>query len=173
MDMTTSALAVGAWTTADDLPAPERTWNGQHDGAVLLDDGTVLVAGGADANSAPLARAALFDPTSGQWDATTTGALHTPRRLHSLTVLDDGKVLAAGGTSAPEHTTGHRCALAFDPLTDVWTIGGGLVHGRAGHAAIELPDDRVLVAAGVAATGTAAGQLDADDPAAISEVLIP
>src|SRR5262249_26916961 len=96
--MTTATPTVtGAWTPSGDL-APTATWDGQYDGAVLLADGTVLVAGGADANSAPLARAALFDVASGHWNP--TGALHTPRRLHSLTVLGNGKVLAAGGTSA-------------------------------------------------------------------------
>lgn len=149
---TATANATGAWTPSGTL-APAATWDGQHDGAVLLADGTVLVAGGADATSAPLARAALFSPTSGQWDTTTTGALHTPRRLHSLTVLGNGKVLAAGGTSAGAQFPPPALAGAevFNPATKVWTVVAHAMHtARWGHSAVQLPDGSVLVAGGSA-----------------------
>jgi N-acetylneuraminic acid mutarotase len=146
---TATPTATGAWTPSGDL-APTATWDGQHDGAVLLADGTVLVAGGADGNSAPLARAALFDPASGLW--TATGALHTPRRRHTVTVLDDGRVLAVGGTSAGAQFPAPALAGAetYDPATRVWTVTDALHTARWGHSAVRLPDGSVLVAGGSA-----------------------
>ena len=60
----------------------------------LLLNGKVLLAGGVD-SSDPLARAELYDPTSGTWSA--TGSLATGRFLHTKTLLPNGKVLVAGG----------------------------------------------------------------------------
>ncbi|MFB9237864.1 Kelch repeat-containing protein [Plantactinospora siamensis] len=146
---TATPTATGAWTPAGDL-APTATWDGQHDGAVLLATGAVLVAGGADATSAPLARAAVFDPATGQW--TVTGALHTPRRLHTVTALADGRVLAAGGTSAGAQFPAPALAGAeiYDPASKAWTAAAAMHTARWGHSAARLPDGTVLVAGGTA-----------------------
>lgn len=140
--------ATGAWTTTDDLPTP-GSWGGQHDGPVVLDDGTVLVAGGAGATGAPLARAALYDPGAGTW--ATTGNLLTARRLHSVTLLADGKVLVVGGTgagSAQFPPPGLVAAEVYDPAAGTWSTTGNLHTGRWGHSATLLPDGSVLVAGG-------------------------
>ena len=146
---TTAPPAIGAWTPAGDL-TPAATWDGQHDGPVRLADGTVLIAGGADAASAPFARAARFEPATGVW--TAVGALHTPRRRHSVTALEGGGALVAGGTSAatqfplPELATSER----YDPATKAWSNTGALHHARWGHSAVSLDDGSVLVAGGSA-----------------------
>jgi hypothetical protein len=148
--MTSATQSItGTWTTSGDL-VPTATWDGQHDGPVPLADGTVLIAGGADASGAPLARAALFDPAAGHWSP--TGALHTPRRLHSMTRLAGGGVLVAGGTSAASQfpPPGLAGAELYDPATKVWTVTGSLHHGRFGHSAVGLADGTVLVAGGSA-----------------------
>jgi hypothetical protein len=75
--------------------------------ATLLNDGTVLVAGG-DPNDilnlgptsygwlpAPLASAELFDPAAGIF--TETGGLVNGRENHTATLLKDGTVLVIGG----------------------------------------------------------------------------
>ena len=66
--------------------------------ATLLNDGTVLVAGGG--NFQPIALAERFDPASESF--TGTGSLVTARSEHTATLLNDGRVLVTGGA----HITG-------------------------------------------------------------------
>jgi hypothetical protein len=74
------------------------------------------------------------------------------RSGHRALTLRSGVVLVTGGTGAPERTAGYRSVLAFDPVAGTWSTLGGLLTGRSHHTMTELPDDRVLVAAG-AGTG--------------------
>jgi N-acetylneuraminic acid mutarotase len=165
----TTPTVTDSWTTTGDLPTP-GSLAGQHDGPVVLADGTVLVAGGADAASVPLARAATYDPTAGRW--TATGALHTARKLHTVTLLADGKVLVAGGTGAgsqfPLPPLG--TAEVYDPAAATWTGTGDLQVPRFGHSAVLLPDGSVLVAGGTAVRSgqsvTALNSAERWDPAA-------
>ncbi|MFF3713058.1 Kelch repeat-containing protein [Streptomyces phaeochromogenes] len=142
---TPTVAATGAWTAADDLPTP-AAWYGQHDGAVLLDDDSVLVTGGADAASAALDKTAVYDPTANTWQPVDT--LGTPRQLHTITRLADGRVLVVGGLSGAAAGNGLRSAELYDPLTHAWTATGSLATPRWGHSAALLPDGSVLVAGG-------------------------
>lgn len=144
---TISAQATGSWTSAPGLPEA-ATWYGQHDNAVPIANGNaVLVAGGADSASAAVSHAAVYDANAGTW--LPVGALNTPRRLHTLTLLASGKVLATGGTSgsapgAPALAT----TELYDPTTRAWTPSGTMAGTRAGHSAVLLADGKVLVAGG-------------------------
>jgi Kelch motif/Galactose oxidase, central domain len=147
--MTSSTVAaIGAWTATDALPTAAARY-GQHDSAVLLDSGRVLVAGGADGASAALAQTAVYDPAAGTWKP--GGTLHAPRRLHTMTRLADGTVLAAGGLGGSSATgPGLAAAELFDPATGAWTATGKMTEPRWGHSAALLPDGSVLVAGGTA-----------------------
>jgi hypothetical protein len=145
--------ATGVWTTTGSL----GTARAGHQ-AVLLPDHRVLVTGGdpvvaADGTLDPdsLATAELYDPVAGTWGP----AQPMPgggRAGHRALVLRSGEVLVTGGTGAPERTAGFRSVISYDPGAGTWRVLGGLLLGRTAHAVAELPDDRVLVAAGAAGT---------------------
>jgi WD40 repeat protein len=88
----------GSWTATGNLITPRAGHT-----ATLLPDGKVLVAGGSDTSAV----AELYDPSSGSWTATGSMAGRasdspTPpgtRLYHTATLLADGKVLVAGGSS--------------------------------------------------------------------------
>lgn len=138
--------ATGQWTPSGALPSA-AAWHGQHDGAVPLKNGRVLVVGGADGTSVARAQAALFDPAAGTW--TATAALQTPRRLHTATLLDDGKVLVTGGTGGSSPLSpALASAELYDPVTGAWTPAASMGQARAGHSAVLLDNRKVLVAGG-------------------------
>jgi hypothetical protein len=70
--------------------------------ATLLPNGKVLVAGGLDPHTlingsfASIASAELYDPTSGMFSS--TASMNEPRYWHTATLLNNGRVLIAGGT---------------------------------------------------------------------------
>ncbi|MFD7411569.1 Kelch repeat-containing protein [Kitasatospora purpeofusca] len=144
----TAAAAGGSWTKTGDLPSP-ASWSGQYDGAVLLKSGKVLLTGGSDAASAVLTRTAVYDPAAATWTAGVP--LRFPRRLHTVTRLDDGRVLVAGGTSgASPLSPGLTGAELYNPADDTWKSAADMREARWGHSAVLLADKRVLVAGGVA-----------------------
>jgi N-acetylneuraminic acid mutarotase len=119
-----------------------------------------LVAGGTvNAALVGIRGAELYDPASGNW--TATGSMTNERCAFTLTVLNNGKVLAAGGFG----TNGAlSTAELFDPATGIWTPTGSLQVSRASHTATRLSDGRVLVTGGTDFTG--AGINDPTRPSA-------
>ena len=114
--------------------------------ATLLRDGRVLVAGG-DTNAAPpefgrTGTAELYDPSTGSWSPTGSG--NTIRTGHTATLLQNGKVLVAGGFGLDSLGT----AELYDPATGRWSPTGSLRVARYLHTATLLQDGRVLVAGG-------------------------
>lgn len=92
------------------------------------------------------------------WPATwaRTGDMATPRRAHTLTLLPDGKVLAAGGVVDRDGPT----AELYDPATGTWTVTSEMPVSTSSHTATLLENGKVLVAGGYGPTGpTAAAAL--------------
>ena len=82
-----------------------------------------------------------------------TGQMHEPgRSQHTATLLEDGRVLVAGGIIPilDEGTPRPLCptarAEAYDPSTNEWADLGFMPAPLAGHDAVTLPDGRVLLA---------------------------
>jgi hypothetical protein len=143
--------------------ASRRAWHT----LTLLPDGTALTTGGetdrCDGNfcyfAGSVATAELYDPSGGAFSP--TGAMTAPRGTHTATLLDDGRVLIAGGVA----------------------YGGiGVFYGSSATAELYTPS--VLVAAPTlpiipgdssgrgAIVHAATGQLvTGDDPAVAGEVL--
>lgn len=112
--------------------------------ATSLQDGRVLIAGGADANGTAMATAEFFGA-----DGSISAAppMNYARSRHFAVALQDGRVLVGGGVS----TDGMPMFSAeiFDPIANAWTpAASGMVEARAGAAAGMLPDGRVVISGG-------------------------
>jgi len=70
---------------------------------------------------------------------------------HSATLLQNGKVLIAGGDrSGPYLTKCEGTAELYDPVSDTISPAGKIIEGRTQHSATLLADGRVLIAGGYA-----------------------
>jgi hypothetical protein len=112
--------------------------------ATLLQDGRVLLVGGIGIRqnaTAVINTAEVYNPVSGT--CTAVGSLSTPRYCHTATILPDGKVLVAGGSSGAEPLD---TTEIFDPATNTFSVGKTMLAKRAQHTATVLPDGAVLLA---------------------------
>jgi hypothetical protein len=111
--------------------------------ATLLDNGDVLIVGGADHDTqGGIASAEVFHAATLSFEA--VGSMHYARISHTATLLDDGRVLIAGGRG--ESVT--PSAEIYDPKTRQFVQTGSLHTARYKHTAGLLPDGRVLIAGG-------------------------
>ena len=125
--------------------------------ATLLPNGKVLVAGGIGHASPqqggePLFSAELYDPGTGTWAA--TGSMAAVRFGQPATLLPNGMVLVAGGSSSFGTDGAMASAELYDPGTGTWTATGSMAAARTDQTAALLPNGKVLVAGGVNATGS-------------------
>ena len=74
-----------------------------------------------------------------------TGDLIVPRANHTATLLQDGRVLIAGGN---HYKPKAPSAEIYDPKTGKFTVTGNMNIPRAWHTATLLNDGRVLIAGG-------------------------
>jgi len=102
--------ATGTWSITGNL----NTARDSHT-ATPLPNGQVLVAGGYDWNrgfpSGDLNSTELYDPPTGAWN--NTAHLNTARYSHTATLLQNGKVLVAGGFNNTDGTL--NSAELYDP----------------------------------------------------------
>ena len=77
-------------------------------------------------------------------------ALGDRRASHTSTVLNDGRMLIAGGLSG---NTALASALVVDPVTGGVRATGSLQQARGRQTATLLKDGRVLIAGGVIVSG--------------------
>lgn len=70
----------------------------------------------------------------------------TTRRLHTATLLPDGRVLLAGGYDAGNSAL--SSAELYDPVTATFTATGSMVTAKAGHTAVLLANGKVLIVGG-------------------------
>jgi hypothetical protein len=133
--------------------------------ATLLEDGSVLVAGGgALLPGWPVwASAEVYDPAAGLFRA--VGNMTIPRTHHTATKLPDGKVLITGGIpsvdfSTPPNQPVLATAEVYDPSTQTFTRTGDLHFARWRHAAVLLPSGKVLLLGGTRGQDTPAELYD-------------
>jgi len=95
------------------------------------------------------------------------GDLRVSRAAHTATLLDDGRVLIAGGCTEPgcEGNAAGVISEFFEPATDAFVLGPEMTGSRAGHTATLLAGGPVLIAGGYSGGGSA--------PLASAEVFDP
>jgi Big-like domain-containing protein/Kelch motif protein len=139
--------------------------------ATLLNDGTVLVAGGANKASDPqciggIASAEIYDAYGAA--STLTGSLNAPRYSHTATLLPNGDVLVVGGFGNTSDCQGvgaqaQNTAEVYDPVKKTFSTTGNMNFARGGHTATPFLDGTVLITGGgnqgVGGTATATAEL--------------
>jgi regulation of enolase protein 1 (concanavalin A-like superfamily) len=137
--------------------------------AVLLANGKVLIAGGyfcdSSNNCSSLKSAEIYDPVSGTFSS--AGDMTTDREGHTITLLNNGQVLIAGGETCTSTSscTPLNSAEIFKPVSGTFTATAGpLNYARFGAAATLLGNGQVLVVGGYDGSNYLA-QGDIYDPA--------
>ena len=107
--------------------------------------GNVLIAGGTTENGR-LSTSYVYSYADGGWF--TSGAMRFKRDQHTATLLQDGRVLVAGGWGT---ATLMNTAELYHPNSStigVWTQTGSMKEARITHTATLLSNGKVLVAGG-------------------------
>lgn len=86
------------------------------------------------------ARPPVPEPSGAEWSA--TGSMLRARHGHTATLLNDGRVLVAGGMGSEGAT---YSAELYDPRTGMWSTTGPMVVASFESTAVLLGDGRVLV----------------------------
>jgi hypothetical protein len=129
--------------------------------ALALADGKILITGGINGVGERSNSAELYDPATQR--LTATAPMTTARSGHTMTMLNSGKVLVAGGFS--------DTAELFDPAAGSFTATAGKMSAvRVHHTATLLGDGTVLIAGGAPNSSPAPALQTADlyDPASDS-----
>ncbi len=91
-----------------------------------------------------------------------TGNLNAPRIGHTATLLNDGRVLIAGGSRVDE--TPINSAELYDPASGTFSPTANMLFSRTGHTATLLLDGRVLITGGYT-EGDSGASAELYDPA--------
>jgi hypothetical protein len=122
----------------------------QYDAATLLNNGTVLIAGGVNYPTGYLTSAELYDPATGTF--ATTGSLNTARDKQTATLLNNSTVLIVGGFEGDGGD--QTSAEIYNPTTGTFAYtSGSLSTARDSHTATLLSNGAVLIAGGTDSNG--------------------
>src|SRR5260370_11103022 len=148
------ASGPGAWSSVANNNYGNRNWGS----SVMYDNGKVLLTGGSpcavysSCSTLPTATAEIIDLNSSTPAWKYTGSMAYGRKLHTATLLPDGKVLVTGGTQGSEdpNTNSSNPAYAsemWDPATGAWSTMASMTVFRGYHSiAALLPAGRRLSA---------------------------
>jgi len=124
---------IGEWSPVGQMAAARF----EHT-QTLLENGKVLAVG----SGAP---PELYDPSTNMWSA-AGNMNHLRKRGHATALLEDGRVLVTGGIADVDGTDRiSRFAELYDPSTGNWEPTGDMREPQAGHKAVLLKDNTVLV----------------------------
>ncbi|MCU0862776.1 MAG: hypothetical protein MUC36_03200 [Planctomycetes bacterium] len=138
-----------------------------------LSTGRLLIAGGIEVSllfGIPIAltstnKAQLYNPTTNSWSNAPNMPNGRAYHQDNVVTLADGRVLLSGGVLVPDLLNAANAASIagadlYDPIGNAW-LGTTMSRARTGHAAVRLPDNRVLVSGGAEGLVSAAVTLAA------------
>lgn len=113
--------------------------------STLLDDGTVLIAGGRNstATTTRLTSAEIYDPATGVY--TPTGSMAIGRESAAAIKLPNGRVLIIGGNDGALNL---GSVEIYDPITKTFSSAGTMTTQRNWPVVALLGNGKVLIAAG-------------------------
>lgn len=134
----------GTWSSTGSM-----TNSRSHAAVVALKDGRILLVGGGTIVGDALVEtfpptAELYDPRTGTF--ALTGSMAESHWIPNATLLDDGRVLVAGGTDTSG--VGIDRAEVYDPATGRFTATERMTQRRMFPATALLADGRVLLVGG-------------------------
>jgi N-acetylneuraminic acid mutarotase len=133
-------VVTNTWAAASSLPTALVCHT-----ATLLQNNTVLVAGGHLPNGTAVASAETYDSSHDAWSS--MASMPAARFCHTATLLGDGRMLVAGGYDASDNVT--ATASVYDPTANAWTAVPNMSTPRVGHTATLLSNGQVLISGGL------------------------
>lgn len=138
-----------AWTDGPQPPADRIL-----EASVRMPSGRVLIIGGWTGTTMDDVWA--YDPVANQFEK--KASMGTPRLWHTATLLLDGRVLVAGGST--DFGNSMASSEIYDPVSDTWTPAGAMPSPRMDHTAELLPDGSVMAVCGDDYDGYSAVRFD-------------
>jgi hypothetical protein len=118
--------------------------------AVVLGDGSVLVAGGRStyhgSGGTVWATAERWDPNRGTWSP--AGSMSVPRYFFAAAPLPDGSALVAGGWPDTGSSSATSSVDVYDLASSSWQAAGPMASRRAAFPMLALGDGRLLAVGG-------------------------
>ena len=120
--------------------------------AVLLNSGSVLIAGGFDGTNLPAA-AEIYSPSNGF--AGPGPSLNVPRFNATATLLNNGQVLVTGGSTCALPGCPTNAAEIYDPVANTFTlVPSGMNVPRFNHSATLTTNGQVVITGGFSSCGS-------------------
>jgi len=146
--------STGQWTSGGDMEQAryEHTVTPLPSGLLLITGGnTMFDRGYSKTITEPLASVEMYDPSAGTFSS--VGSMAYEHGFgHTATLLQDGKVLVAGGRANTGVQSGQSLVTAYselyDPSTGKWSLTGDMTEAREKHTAILLEDGKILIVGG-------------------------
>lgn len=141
----------GRFTTISPMNVPRM-----YHTTTRLKDGRVLITGGVpgtgEAWGKAYASAEIFDPSVRRF--IMTGSMNFPRAFHESVLLNDGKVLVAGGVgSSLALDRKLKSVEVYDPKSSEFTFVGNMRQQRSEFTMSLLPSGRVVIVGGLESDG--------------------